>query len=235
MNEQSDGAYVPTHGKEGFELSTFPTRKRTHKMLTCDMRTHHRGKPCATTAMKLKLCAQQRAHTVIRCQKTSEHPLRHLSRTSFPVPASKSSTMVNPLVLLPLLTAPKLNTTTNGCYSQTPPGHTQLEPTTFVVCAQAINSIAAGRELAAPLAFGRSVKVGHKLPDQFSHKGFYSTCIVKIDMKEGEQDTLTWRDVLVGASFLRDFCVGPPPHFGGEAKAGPRQILDIEVYGVSNE
>lgn len=143
--------------------------------------------------------------------------------------------MVNPLLILPLLNASTLTTTSAGCYEQNPPGQSQLVSTTFIVCAQAINHIATGRALDTPLVFGRAVKVGHKLPDYFVQKGYYGACAIEIDMKPGEQDTMTWRDIIVGASSLRDACVAPPPHLGGEGTAGPRQLLDIKMYGLSKD
>lgn len=144
--------------------------------------------------------------------------------------------MVNPLLVLPLLNASGLTTTnSDGCYKQNPPGQPQLVSTTFLVCAQAINHIATGRALDTPIAFGRTVKVGHKVPDFFVQKGFYSTCVIRIDMKIGEEDNLTWRDVIVSASNLRDLCVATPPHLGGEGKAGPRQLLDVTMYGLGTD
>lgn len=148
---------------------------------------------------------------------------------------STSSIMVNPLLIVPLLNASTLKTTTDGCYEQNPPGQTQLVSTTFTVCNQAINRIAIGRALDTPLAFGRTVKVGQKLPDYFIHKGFYGACVVEIDMKTGEEDILTWREIFFSASILRDTCVSIPPHLGGERKAGPRQLLDIKMYGLDKE
>ncbi len=143
--------------------------------------------------------------------------------------------MVNPLLLLPVLSASILNTTGNGCYEQNPPGQPQRVSTTYTVCTQAINRIAVHRALDEPIAFGRSVKVGHSLPDQFVQRGFYGSCVINIDMKDGQQDILTWRDILIGASDLRDECVAPPPHLGGEVKAGPRKLLEIKMYGLENK
>lgn len=54
-------------------------------------------------------------------------------------------------------------------------------------------------------------------------------------MKDGEEDTLTWRDIVVSASNLRDLCVAKPPHLGGEGKAGPGQLLDVMMYGLNRE
>ena len=144
--------------------------------------------------------------------------------------------MVNPLLLLPVLNASSIRTTgPDGCYLQNPPEQAQLVTTTFIVCSQAINRIATGRPLNTPVNFGRTVKVGHKLPDFFAQKGHYGTCVIMIDMKEGEEDTLTWRDIVVSASNLRDLCVAPPPHLGGEVKAGPRQLLDVSMYGLGTD
>ena len=140
--------------------------------------------------------------------------------------------MVNPLLIIPLLNASSLTAIgPDGCYQQNPPGDAQLVTTTYTVCSQAINSIATGRALNTPIAFGRTVKVGHKVPDFFVQKGFYGTCVIMIDMKAGEEDRLTWRDIIVSASNLRDLCVATPPHLGGEGKAGPRQLLDVTIYG----
>ncbi|KAF6219075.1 hypothetical protein HO133_005619 [Letharia lupina] len=143
--------------------------------------------------------------------------------------------MVNPLLILPLLNASTLTNNIDGCYEQKPPGQTQLVSTTFTVCSQAINRITAGRTLDTPLAFGRTVKVGHKVPDWFVQKGFYGTCVIKIDTQDNEQDTLTWRDIVVSASNLRDLCVAAPPHLGGEGKAGPKQLLGVMIYGLSKD
>ena len=143
--------------------------------------------------------------------------------------------MVNPLVLLPLLTASTLNATGNRCYKQNPPGRTQLVSTTTVVCSQAINSMTTRRALDTPLVFGRSVKVGHKLPDQYVHEGVFGACVIDIDIEDGKQETSTWRDIAVAASMLRDECVSPPPHLGGERKAGRRQLLDIRIHGRDKE
>ena len=153
----------------------------------------------------------------------------------FSASESTPSIMVNPLLIVPLLNASTLKTTINGCYEQNPPGQIQLVPTTFIVCNQAINRIATGRALDRPLAFGRTVKVGHKLPDYFIHKGFYGACVIEIDMKSGEEDILTWRDVIIGANILRDTCVSIPPHLGGEKKAGPKQLMDIKMYGLDKD
>ena len=143
--------------------------------------------------------------------------------------------MVNPLVLFPLLTAPILNATTNGCYSQNPPRQTQRPSTTYTVCTQAINRISTGRALDTPVVFGRAVKVGQLLPAEFVHRGHYSSCVIKLDMEDGEQDTMTWNDIIVSAGNLRDECVARPPHLGGESKAGPRQLLNIKIFGLAKE
>lgn len=54
-------------------------------------------------------------------------------------------------------------------------------------------------------------------------------------MEAGREDVLTWRDIVVSASHLRDLCVATPPHLGGEGKAGPRQLLDVTMYGLDKE
>ena len=95
--------------------------------------------------------------------------------------------------------------------------------------------MAIGHALNTPVAFGHSVKVGHKLPDYFIHKGLYGACVVRIDMDPDQQDTMTWRDIITSASDLRDQCVSVPPHLGGEGKAGPRQLLDVTIYGLSRD
>lgn len=143
--------------------------------------------------------------------------------------------MVNPLFLLPLLTASTLNTTANGCYEPAPPGQPEAVSTTYFVCTQAINTMTAHRILDAPVVFGHSVKVGHKLPDRFVHSGLYSSCIIDIDIADGRQDTMTWRDIVVAASMLRDECVAPPPHLGGEGKAGPGRLMSVRMYGRDKE
>ena len=54
-------------------------------------------------------------------------------------------------------------------------------------------------------------------------------------MADGQEDTLTWREIIVTASNLRDYCVAILPHLGGEEKVGRRQLLDVRVYGISND
>lgn len=46
---------------------------------------------------------------------------------------------------------------------------------------------------------------------------------------------MTWRDIVVAASILRDECVSLPPFLGGEGKAGPRQLMDVRMYGRNKE
>ena len=92
-----------------------------------------------------------------------------------------------------------------------------------------------GRALDTPLSFGRLVKVGHTLPDQYTQRGFFDTCVIQLDMRDGVQDSLTWRDIIISASELRDWCVALSPHLGGKGTAGPRRLLDVKVYGIANE
>ena len=92
-----------------------------------------------------------------------------------------------------------------------------------------------GRALDAPVVFGRTVKIGHHLPDFFVQKGFFGSCVINLDMEDGEEDTLTWREIIVTASNLRDYCVALNPHLGGEEKVGRRRLLDVKVYGISND
>ena len=54
-------------------------------------------------------------------------------------------------------------------------------------------------------------------------------------MEDGQEDTLTWREIIVSASNLRDYCVAFNPHLGGEEKVGRRQLLNVRVYGMSND
>ena len=143
--------------------------------------------------------------------------------------------MVNPLLIVPLLNASALTTPQNGCYDQRPPGEPQRIATTFTVCSQAINRMSIGHALDDPVVFGRTVKVGHQVPDFFVQKGFFGSCVISLDMEDGVEDTLTWREIIVGASNLRDYCVALLPHLGGETKVGRRQLLDVRVYGISND
>ena len=143
--------------------------------------------------------------------------------------------MVNPLLILPLLNASALTTPRNGCYDQNPPSEPQRIATTFTVCSQAVNQMSIGHALDTPVVFGRTVKVGHQVPDFFVQKGFFGSCVINIDMADGEEDTLTWREVIVSASNLRDYCVALLPHLGGEDKVGRRQLLEVKVFGISND
>ena len=96
--------------------------------------------------------------------------------------------------------------------------------------------MAVGRSLDEPVAFGRTVKTGHTLPDQYAQQGLYNTCVIELDMEgDGAQDVLTWREIVIGASQLRDMCVAPPPHLGGDGKVGPRRLLEVRMYGRENE
>ena len=54
-------------------------------------------------------------------------------------------------------------------------------------------------------------------------------------MEDGQEDTLTWREIIVSASNLIHYCVALIPHLGGEEKVGRRQLLDVRVYGISND
>ena len=144
--------------------------------------------------------------------------------------------MVNPLLLLPLLNASILHMTSNGCYEKTPPRDPPLVATSYIVCTQVINQMAVGRSLNAPITFGRTVKTGHTLPDQYVQRGQYSTCVIELDMQgDGAQDVLTWREIIIGASELRDECVAPPPFLGGVERVGRRRLLEVRMYGRLNE
>lgn len=143
--------------------------------------------------------------------------------------------MVNPLLILPLLNASTLTTPQNGCYEQRPPGEPQRTPTTYTVCSQAIGHMTLGHALDTPTVFGRTVKVGQRLPEFFVQKGLYGSCVINLDIEDGREDTLTWREIIVSASNLRDYCVAINPHLGGEEKVGRRQLLNVQVYGISND
>ena len=95
--------------------------------------------------------------------------------------------------------------------------------------------MAIGHALDTPTVFGRMVKVGHQVPSFFVQKGFFGSCVVSIDMEDGVEDTLTWREIIVSASNLRDYCVALNPHLGGDEKVGRRQLLDVKVFGISND
>ena len=144
--------------------------------------------------------------------------------------------MVNPLLLLPLLNASILHTSSNGCYQKIPPRDPPLLATSYILCTQVINRMAVGRSLNEPITFGRTVKTGHTLPDQYAQRGLYNTCVIELDMQgDGAQDVLTWREIIIAASELRDMCVAPPPHLGGVEKVGERRLLEVRMYGRANE
>lgn len=198
---------------------------------TRDMRTHHRVSIC----VKVHPRRDYAHNSTQRRLRVSEILVSPLTLNCFIcAPIQTSSMMINPLLILPLLNASTPTTAANGCYAQNPSGRPQRISTSFIICSQAINNIATGRSLDRPLVFGRSVKEGHKVPDEFVQRGHYSTCVIKINMQEGQQDTLTWRDVIISASNLRDDCVAVAPFLGGEAKAGPRQLLKVMIYGMDN-
>ena len=92
-----------------------------------------------------------------------------------------------------------------------------------------------GHALDTPTVFGRTVKVGQRLPEFFVQKGLYGSCVINLDIEDGREDTLTWREIIVSASNLRDYCVAINPHLGGEEKVGRRQLLNVQVYGISND
>ena len=144
--------------------------------------------------------------------------------------------MVNPLLLLPLLNASTLHTPSNGCYMKPPPRDPPLLATSYIICTQVINKMATGRSLNEPITFGRTVKTGHTLPDQYVQRGMYSTCVIELDMQgDGAQDVLTWREIIIGASHLRDTCVVLPPYLGGDGRVGEKRLLEIRLYGRENE
>lgn len=207
------------------------------QLATRELRTHRKSLAGAKMRIETLIGARKQTRRLNTLKKTRTKSASSFTTNAFSYTSIlTSSIMVNPLLLLPALNASSLRTTgPDGCYTQNPPGQTQLVSTTYIVCTQAINRIATGRALNTPINFGRTVKVGHKLPDFFTQKGFYGTCVIMIDMKEGQEDTLTWRDIVVSASSLRDICVAPPPHLGGEGKAGPRQLLDVFMYGLGTD
>ncbi|KAL9597121.1 MAG: hypothetical protein Q9219_005343 [cf. Caloplaca sp. 3 TL-2023] len=117
-----------------------------------------------------------------------------------------------------------------GCFDQIPPFPAPI-PTVFKHCHDTIKyKMMLDSKLAMlPQHFSRTEGRGVTVP------AYWQTgqCLIKIDMHtETDEDTLRFFDISVQASMINIYCVARPPHWGGTSLVGPKEVMNVTLYGV---
>lgn len=64
----------------------------------------------------------------------------------------------------------------------------------------------------------------------------FDTCALSIDMhSDTDEDTTTFRQIAVEAGTIMLACIAQPPHFGGTQYVGPRNVMNVSIFGIPNE
>lgn len=119
---------------------------------------------------------------------------------------------------------------TAGCFRQAPPGERQIYPTIFKDCLEPIKNLVKYDKAYAPTLFSRKRGLGFKLPAHW----ISGSCVMLLDIcSDDEEDSETFYAIAVEAGILNGACVAQPPHFGGTNRVGPKQIMNISLFGLS--
>lgn len=131
-----------------------------------------------------------------------------------------------PLVLFALIIAVTCDDETS-CWGGGP--RSQLRPTTFKACKAVIRWLGSHDKEQGPITFSRRLGVGYRVPDQW----LSGSCVVGIDMhSDDDEDTLSFREIVVEAYTIALACVISPPHLGGSGTVGPKRVMNVTVIGV---
>lgn len=131
-----------------------------------------------------------------------------------------------PLVLFALIIAVTCDDETS-CWGGGP--RSQLHPTTFKACKAVIRWLGSHDKEQGPITFSRRLGVGYRVPDQW----LSGSCVVGIDMhSDDDEDTLSFREIVVEAYTIALACVISPPHLGGSGTVGPKRVMNVTVIGV---
>ena len=131
------------------------------------------------------------------------------------------------LVLFALIVAVTCDDETS-CWGGGP--RSQLRPTTFKACKAVIRWLGSHDKEEGPITFSRRSGVGYHVPDQW----LSGNCLVSIDMhSDDDEDTLSFREIVIEAYTIALACVISPPHLGGYGPVGPKRVMNVTVKGVN--
>lgn len=133
-----------------------------------------------------------------------------------------------PILLVFVAALSWANGVTAGCFMQNPPSRPQLHPTIFKHCLDGIAELVKYDKAMAPTLFSRKPGLGFKLPYHLSSR----SCVVLLDMhSDDDEDLLSFYEIGIEAGVLNGFCVARPPHLGGTYLVGPKQVMNVSLYG----
>lgn len=170
---------------------------------------------------------------------TVEKNIKHnfLSKSTFTTPFTTVSiqhplltlAMVSPSIFTSVLNAS--NVISLACFAQNPGSGPQLEPLTYTVCRQAVQSIHLNEKALAPITFSQNPDAGFRVPHTWKHEN----CVIIIDVVEPDaEETTTFAAVFKRAHDLSVECVIRPPHLGGRSRLGTTQKLEVLIIESSS-
>ncbi|KAL8791090.1 MAG: hypothetical protein Q9213_000297 [Squamulea squamosa] len=116
-----------------------------------------------------------------------------------------------------------------GCWRQPDPPAPQHHTTVYRHCFDAIKELAELDKAYAPILFSRKPGLGYKVPERWI-KG---TCYVHIDVNsEDDEDYISFHEIAVEAGVIAAACVIKAPHLGGTSPVGPKQVMNVSIFGV---
>lgn len=114
-----------------------------------------------------------------------------------------------------------------GCFRQAPPQEPQLSRTSFTDCFNAVAKISA-HDTRSLVHFRRNNDSTFILPNFFTYK----TCVIFLDMVSADAEDSFYigqvRDVAIDTARR---CTARRMALGGKGMAGPRQLMEVEVFG----
>ena len=114
-----------------------------------------------------------------------------------------------------------------GCFRQAPPDEPQLCRTSFTDCFHAAAKISA-HDTRNLVHFHRNSDTTFRLPNSFT----YNTCVIFLDMVTADAEDFFYigqvQDVAIDTARR---CTAFPMALGGKGLAGPRMLMEVEVWG----
>lgn len=114
-----------------------------------------------------------------------------------------------------------------GCFQQNPPRAPQLSRTKFTDCFYAQQQIAT-HDPGRPIQFRRNNDSAFVLPNIFQ----YRTCVISVDMVNSDADDSFYVvEIRAVAIDTARRCTSFKNSVGGRGLAGPRRLMEVEVFG----
>ncbi|KAL8964855.1 MAG: hypothetical protein Q9197_006776 [Variospora fuerteventurae] len=116
-----------------------------------------------------------------------------------------------------------------GCFMYNPPGRPQPHPTIYKDCFDVIRDMVGHDKTHAPTLFSRKPDLGFKLPYSWKSR----SCLLRLDMhSDDDEDSVPFFKIAVEAGVVNAACVAHPPHLGGTLPVGPKQVMNVSIYGL---